>query len=80
MAACAPGARPCRNAWPQGRELAPGTALDGISADVATLALAGDIDALVKHGQGLPADWQKRLPHVPETVPQRFRNGPAAAA
>ena len=37
--------------------------IDGIPADVATLALAGDIDALVKHGQWLPADWQKRLPH-----------------
>ena len=37
--------------------------IDGIPADVATLALAGDIDALVKHGQWLPSDWQKRLPH-----------------
>ncbi|ARU04480.1 sulfate transporter subunit [Comamonas serinivorans] len=37
--------------------------IDGIPADVATLALAGDIDALVKHDQWLPADWQKRLPH-----------------
>ncbi|NMM79086.1 sulfate ABC transporter substrate-binding protein, partial [Acidovorax sp. SRB_24] len=37
--------------------------IDGIEADVATLALAGDVDALVKNGALLPADWQKRLPH-----------------
>ena len=36
--------------------------IDGIEADVATLALAGDIDALVKNGS-VKADWQKRLPH-----------------
>ena len=37
--------------------------IDGIEADVATLALGGDIDALVTHGGLLKADWQKRLPH-----------------
>ena len=37
--------------------------IDGIDADVATLALGGDIDALVTHGGLLKADWQKRLPH-----------------
>jgi sulfate/thiosulfate-binding protein len=37
--------------------------IDGLDADVATLALAGDVDALVKNGALLPADWQKRLPH-----------------
>ena len=37
--------------------------IDGIDADVATLALAGDIDALVQHGGHLPANWQQRLPH-----------------
>ena len=36
--------------------------IDGIDADVATLALAGDIDALVTHGNLVHADWQKRLP------------------
>jgi len=36
--------------------------VDGLAADVATLALAGDIDALVQHGL-LATDWQKRLPH-----------------
>ncbi len=30
---------------------------------MATLALAGDTDALVKNGAWLAADWQKRLPH-----------------
>ncbi|WP_043114423.1 sulfate ABC transporter substrate-binding protein [Pseudacidovorax intermedius] len=37
--------------------------IDGIDADVATLALGGDIDALVEHGGLVKADWQKRLPH-----------------
>jgi sulfate transport system substrate-binding protein len=37
--------------------------IDGLDADVVTLALAGDIDALAKNGQWIPADWQKRLPH-----------------
>ncbi len=36
--------------------------IDGIDADVATLALAGDIDALVQHGGHLAANWQQRLP------------------
>ena len=37
--------------------------LDGLQADVVTLALAYDIDALAAKGHLLPADWQKRLPH-----------------
>ncbi|MBY4599852.1 sulfate ABC transporter substrate-binding protein [Ottowia caeni] len=37
--------------------------IDGLDADVATLALAGDTDALVTHGALIPKDWQKRLPH-----------------
>jgi sulfate transport system substrate-binding protein len=37
--------------------------IDGLEADVATLALAGDTDALVTHGNWLSADWQKKLPH-----------------
>ena len=36
--------------------------IDGLDADVVTLALAGDIDALHKNGGLIPADWQKRLP------------------
>lgn len=37
--------------------------IDGLEADVATLALAGDTDALVKNGAWLAPDWQKKLPH-----------------
>jgi sulfate transport system substrate-binding protein len=37
--------------------------IDGIDADVVTLALAGDVDALHKNGGLIPADWQKRFPH-----------------
>jgi sulfate transport system substrate-binding protein len=37
--------------------------IDGLRADVVTLALAGDIDALATKGKLLPEDWQKRLPH-----------------
>ena len=37
--------------------------IDGLDADVATLALGGDTDALHTHGQWVPKDWQKRLPH-----------------
>ena len=37
--------------------------IDGLDADVATLALAGDTDALHKHAGLIPKDWQKRLPH-----------------
>jgi sulfate/thiosulfate transport system substrate-binding protein len=37
--------------------------IDGLDADVVTLALAADIDAIAKHSGKLPADWQKRLPN-----------------
>ena len=37
--------------------------IDGLDADVATLALGGDTDALHEHGNLVPKDWQKRLPH-----------------
>lgn len=36
--------------------------IDGLDADVVTLALAGDIDALHTHGGWIPKNWQKRLP------------------
>lgn len=36
--------------------------LEGLEADVVTLALAYDIDALHRVGGLLPADWQSRLP------------------
>jgi sulfate transport system substrate-binding protein len=38
------------------------TVIDGLQADVVTLALAYDIDALAKQGKLLPANWQARLP------------------
>ena len=37
--------------------------IDGLEADVVTLALAGDVDALNKQAQLIPPNWQKRLPH-----------------
>jgi len=39
------------------------TVIDGLPADVVTLALAGDIDALVTNGKLLPVNWQSLLPH-----------------
>ncbi len=36
--------------------------IEGLPADVVTLALAGDIDAIATHAKLLPADWQQRLP------------------
>jgi sulfate/thiosulfate transport system substrate-binding protein len=36
--------------------------LEGLRADVVTLALAYDVDALCTKGGLIPADWQKRLP------------------
>jgi sulfate transport system substrate-binding protein len=37
--------------------------IDGLAADVVTLALAYDIDAIAEKGNLLPANWQKRLPN-----------------
>src|SRR2546425_1557 len=37
--------------------------IDGLQADVVTLALAYDIDAIAEKGKPLPLDWQKRLPN-----------------
>jgi sulfate transport system substrate-binding protein len=37
--------------------------IDGLQADVVTLALSADIDAIVANSNRLPADWQSRLPH-----------------
>jgi len=36
--------------------------IDGLEADVVTLALAYDIDEIAERAKLLPADWQKRLP------------------
>jgi len=37
--------------------------VNGLEADIVTLALAYDIDAIAKQAKLLPADWQKRLPN-----------------
>ena len=37
--------------------------IDGLKADVVTLALAPDIDAIAANTGRLPADWAKRLPY-----------------
>jgi len=36
--------------------------IDGLEADVVTLALAADVDAIAKNGRLLPDNWQTRLP------------------
>jgi sulfate transport system substrate-binding protein len=36
--------------------------IDGLQADIVTLALAADIDAIAKNAKLLPPDWQTRLP------------------
>jgi len=38
--------------------------IDGLRADVVTLALAGDIDELYRLGKLIPEDWQSRLPQA----------------
>ena len=37
--------------------------IDGLDADVVTLALESDIDAIAKNSGKIPADWRKRLPN-----------------
>ena len=37
--------------------------IDGLEADVITLALAYDVDAVAEKARLLPTDWQKRLPN-----------------
>ncbi|MBK8475831.1 MAG: sulfate ABC transporter substrate-binding protein [Opitutaceae bacterium] len=37
--------------------------IDGLPADVVTLALGGDIDPIASLAKLLPTDWQTRLPH-----------------
>lgn len=39
------------------------TVIDGLPADVVTLALSGDIDAIAARARLMPPDWQTRLPH-----------------
>ena len=37
--------------------------IDGLPADVVTLALAGDIDSIAEQGKLLPLNWEQRLPN-----------------
>ena len=37
--------------------------IDGLEADVVTLALAYDIEEIAARAKTIPADWQKKLPH-----------------
>jgi sulfate transport system substrate-binding protein len=37
--------------------------IDGLDADIVTLALEADIDAIARESGKIPADWRKRLPH-----------------
>ncbi|HWJ04631.1 MAG TPA: sulfate ABC transporter substrate-binding protein [Steroidobacteraceae bacterium] len=39
------------------------TVIDGLPADVVTLALGYDVDALATQGKLLPSNWQSRLPN-----------------
>src|SRR5258708_246007 len=45
------------------------TVIDGLTADVVTLALAYDIDEISARAKLLPSDWQKRLPHNSSPYP-----------
>lgn len=38
--------------------------IDGLRADVVTLALAGDVDALYQNAKLIPENWQSRLPNA----------------
>jgi sulfate/thiosulfate-binding protein len=53
--------------------------IDGLGADVVTLALAADIDAIAKRTGKIPADWQKKLPDnsapYTSTIVFRVRKG-----
>src|SRR5690349_5423243 len=37
--------------------------IDGLKADVVTLAIAYDIDQIAEKSKLLPSEWEKRLPH-----------------
>src|ERR1035441_6047589 len=53
--------------------------IDGLDADVVTLALAYDVDMLWERGKLIPQDWQKRLPNnsapYPSTIVLVVRKG-----
>ncbi len=58
--------------------------IDGLRADVVTLALANDVSALHRNGNLLPANWQERLPNdsapYTSTIVFLVRKGSPAAA
>ncbi len=68
------------------------TVIDGLEADVVTLALAYDISAIARQARLLPADWQSRLPNnsapytstivfvVRKGNPKKIRDWPDLAA
>jgi ABC-type sulfate transport system substrate-binding protein len=45
--------------------------IDGLQADVVTLALAYDIDEIAARAKLLPANWQSRLPRTRPPTPRR---------
>jgi len=49
--------------WHGGSGAQARSVIDGIDADVVTLALAYDIDENARRAKLLPEDWQTRLPH-----------------
>ncbi len=53
--------------------------IDGLAADVVTLALAGDVDAIATNGKLLPQNWEERLPNnsapYTSTIVFLFRKG-----
>jgi sulfate transport system substrate-binding protein len=55
------------------------TVIDGLPADVVTLALAADIDGIAANGKLLPVNWQSRLPNnsspYTSTIVFLVRNG-----
>ena len=54
--------------------------IDGLAADVVTLALAGDIDAIATNGKLLPVNWEERLPdHSRRPTPRRLSSWSARA-
>ena len=54
--------------------------IDGLEADVVTLGLAYDIDAIAEKSGRLPKDWQKRLIDLVGTYDDMFRRSLGAGS
>ena len=58
--------------------------IDGLDADVVTLALQNDIDVIAKETGKIPADWRTKLPvefaalHLDDRVPRSRKGNPKA--